>query len=178
MRYARIHAGVVAELIDFPDGVALADAIHPDIAAAMVPAGAEIAAGWSWDGETFAPPVPPPVDQAALLAYAADRRWRCETGGIVVGGVPVATDDRSKVMIMGARIKADADASYELRWKGADGAFLLIGAGQIIAISNAVLAHVDACFAVEADVVAGIEAGTVSTFAQIDAADWPVTPEG
>ncbi len=43
-----------------------------------------------------------PVEQArsALVAYAADKRWRVETGGISVGGIDVATDDRSKLMIM------------------------------------------------------------------------------
>lgn len=106
-----------------------------------------------------------------LTGYAADKRWRVETGGITVGGAPVATDDRSKTMIMGARIKADADQDYTVGWKGADGSFVTLTAPQIIAISNAVLAHVDACFAAEADVVAAILDGTITTTQQVD--DWP-----
>lgn len=121
--------------------------------------------GWS---DTWEPPAPPKVD---LYAYAADKRWRVETGDVSVGGMTVATDDRSKVMIMGARIKADADPDYVVGWKGADGNFVELSAPQIIAVSDAVLAHVDACFAAEASVAAAITAGAITTTQQID--DWP-----
>jgi hypothetical protein len=115
-------------------------------------------------------PEPQPVD---LVAYAAQKRWEVETGGIMVAGVPVATDDRSKIMIIGARVKADADANFTTQWKLPSGDFLTIDAATLIAISDAVLAHVDACFAVEATVLAGIAAGTITTTANIDAAAWP-----
>lgn len=108
----------------------------------------------------------------ALVSYAAQKRWQVETGGIVVGGVSVATDDRSKVMIIGARVKADADPNFTTEWKTPAG-FQTINAATIIAISDAVLAHVDACFAVEAIVLAEIAAGTITTTNEIDAADWP-----
>ncbi len=110
--------------------------------------------------------------KSSLLVYAADKRWRVETGGIVVGGMSVATDDRSKLMITGARVKADKDAAFTTNWKTPAG-FVEIDAATIIAISNAVLDHVDASFAIEGAVLAGIEAGTITTQAQIDAADWP-----
>lgn len=94
-------------------------------------------------------------------------------GGISVGGVPVATDDRSKIMIIGARVKADADANFTTQWKALTGEFITIDAATIIAISDAVLAHVDACFAAEAVVLSAIEAGTITTTTEIDTADWP-----
>lgn len=84
----------------------------------------------------------------------------------------MATDDRSKLMITGARVKADKDAAFTTNWKTPAG-FVEIDAATIIAISNAVLDHVDASFAIEGAVLAGIEAGTITTQAQIDAADWP-----
>lgn len=108
-----------------------------------------------------------------LSAYVADKRWQVETGGIVVGGLPVATDDRSKIMIIGARVKAAADGDFTTEWKTQAG-FVSIDASTIVAISDAVLAHVDACFAAEAVVLAAIEAGTITTTAEIDTADWPV----
>ena len=111
----------------------------------------------------------PPVD---LVAYTADKRWQVETGGIMVGGVPVATDDRSKTMIIGARIKADRDPAFNTKWKTPAG-FLMIDAPTIIAISDAVLAHVDACFAAEAIVLDEIEAGAITAVTQIDEANWP-----
>ena len=109
----------------------------------------------------------------ALISYAAQKRWSVETGGIVVGGVPVATDDRSKVMIIGARVKADADPNFTTEWKTPAGTFATVNAATIIAISDAVLAHVDACFAIDATVLAEIADGTITTIAEIDAADWP-----
>lgn len=109
----------------------------------------------------------PPAD---LVAYAANKRWEVETGGINVGGVPVATDDRSKIMIIGARVKADADANFTTQWKLPSGEFVSIDAATLIAISDAVLAHVDACFAVEGAVLTDIEGGTITTTAQIDEA--------
>jgi hypothetical protein len=45
-----------------------------------------------------------------------------------------------------------------------------LNATQVIALSNAVLAHVQACFATYASIKAAITAGTITTTAQIDAA--------
>jgi len=41
------------------------------------------------------------------------------------------------------------------------------------AVILAARAHVSACFAKEQEVIADIEATTITTFAEIDAADWP-----
>jgi hypothetical protein len=111
-----------------------------------------------------------PVTAADLLAYAKEARWRKEVGGINVGGVPIATDDRSKLMITGARIKADSNAQWSTEWAGADGLTYTVTAPLMIAISDAVSDHVDHCFAVYATVKSAIEAGTITTNAQIDAA--------
>jgi hypothetical protein len=108
-----------------------------------------------------------------LRAYASDKRWRVETGGIAFGGHVIATDDRSKMMLMGARILAAADSGHSERWACADGAVLTLDAAAIIAASDAVAAHVSACFATWAEVAAGIEAGTITTTEQIDTAEWP-----
>lgn len=172
MQYcARVVDGIVAEIIapvpDFP----ISERYHSDIVATLVVCAADVQQGWLYDGSTFVPPPPPSLSAADLLAYAADKRWRVETGGITAGGVPVATDDRSKTMIMGARIKADAEPDYTVGWKGADGSFVQLGSSQIIAISNAILAHVDACFAAEAVVAAAIGVGDITTTQQVD--DWP-----
>ncbi len=107
-----------------------------------------------------------------LESYAADKRWRKETGGLTVSGVPLYTDDRSKQMLMGARIAADADANFTTVWAAADGNLYPLDAATIIAISNAVLAHVNSCFETYATVVNAIKADppTITTRAQIDEA--------
>jgi hypothetical protein len=105
-----------------------------------------------------------------LLAYAADRRWIVETSGTTVAGIPIATDDRSKIMVMGARVAAAASPDWETVWHGADGQTYPLNAAQMTAISDAVEAHVNATFATFASVKADIEDGVITTLAEIDAA--------
>lgn len=93
---------------------------------------------------------------------AADLRWRRETGGITVAGLAVATDDRSKLMLSGARIAAMADPAYATRWKTPAG-WVDLDAATIIALSDAVQAHVAACFALEAQVAEQVEAGLLTS---------------
>jgi Domain of unknown function (DUF4376) len=76
-----------------------------------------------------------------LVAYAKQRRWELETGGITVGGVSVYTDDRSKLMILGARARAQSNPDLVEEWDAADGQVYPLSAAQIIAISDAVAAH-------------------------------------
>lgn len=136
--------------------VALSSADTPTDWAALLDSGVAI--------ETPQPTV------ADLIAHAAAARWRKETGGITVGGIAVATDDRSKQMIIGARIAADADPGFVTPWVAADGSIHTVNAATMIAISNAVLAHVAACFATYAAVKAAIDDETITSFADIDAA--------
>lgn len=109
----------------------------------------------------------PSLQRRNLIAYAADLRWRREVGGIVVDGVPVATDDRSKVMIVGARVAAEANPAWSTTWHGADGQVYPIDAPAMIAISVIVEAHVNCGFATFAQVKADIEAGAVTTRQQV-----------
>lgn len=119
-------------------------------------------------------PPPPPVS-AGLIEYAAAKRWQIETGGISIGGLAVHTDDRSKSMLMGARLHVATDPGFTTRWKTPDGTFAVLDAATIMALSSAVLSHVDACFDREADVLEEILAERVTTREQIDAAFADVT---
>lgn len=117
------------------------------------------------------PELPPdPETIAELIAYAAAARWTKETAGISVGGVPIATDDRSKIMIIGARVAAEANASWATVWIGNDGAAYPVNAAQMIAISDAVQAHVNLVFVTFSDIKADIEAEVITTAAEINAA--------
>lgn len=120
-----------------------------------------------WDGESFV------VSKEQLISHAANSRFLKETGGILVGGITVTTDDRSKQMVLGARVAADANPAFSTPWVGADGSVTVINAATMIDISNAVLAHVAACFSTFAQVKEDIEAGTVSSLEEIDAAFFP-----
>lgn len=107
-----------------------------------------------------------------LRAYAAEKRWRVETGGITVGGASIATDRASQAMITGAHAYALANPEATIAFKSAAG-FVTLTSAQVIAIATAVGVHVQACFLVEAAVGAAITAGTITDFAAIDGADWP-----
>lgn len=114
--------------------------------------------------------VQPVLTKADLLALLADLRWRKETGGITVGGMFVATDDRSKLLLQGARTAADADPDHVEGWKTSNGEWVDLDASTIIALSNAVRSHVSACFALERDIATQIEAETITTREQVEAA--------
>jgi hypothetical protein len=61
-------------------------------------------------------------------------------------------------------------------WAAADGNVYPLDGAQIVAMNNELLTHINNCFAVFADVLAQIEAGTITTHEQIDAAfDAPMT---
>ncbi len=105
-----------------------------------------------------------------LTAYARDRRWRAEVSGITVAGVPVATDDRSKMMIIGARVAATADPAWRTVWHGSDGQGYPVDAAAMVAISDAVQAHVNATFTTLSAVLSAIEAGEITTQEEIEAA--------
>jgi len=87
------------------------------------------------------------------------RRDVAIASGITVSGMPVQTDDLSQNRIVGAALAASLDATATVRWKIADGTFVTLDAPTIIAIAQAVRAHVQACFDHEATLVAALDAG-------------------
>lgn len=103
----------------------------------------------------------------SLDTYTAAKRYERETGGITIAGATIATDDRSKLMITGARIKAESDSSFTTTWKTRDGRISL-DAPTIINISNAVLSHVNECFELEDRILTAIEDGGITSRDQID----------
>lgn len=58
-----------------------------------------------------------------------------------------------------------------------DGSFVTITSETIIAVSNAVLDHVNTCFALESSVLADIAAGTITTTADIEDVFFPPAGE-
>lgn len=114
------------------------------------------------------PSIPIVPSKNDLYAAAAELRWRKEVAGIDFGGVPIPTDDRSMLMLAGARIAAMADPDFVTRWKTPAG-WVELNATQIIAVSDAVQAHIAACFALEADVAAAIEAEQITTIEEVEA---------
>ncbi|MBP2310158.1 DUF4376 domain-containing protein [Azospirillum melinis] len=120
---------------------------------------------------------PIPLDElkAARKAVATDLRWQKETAGILINGMQVATDDRSKTLILGKRAKGRENPDMAFRWKAASGAWVELTGAQIIAIADAVADHVQACFDREGDLHDAIDAAeTAEAVLSVDIhAGWP-----
>jgi hypothetical protein len=116
----------------------------------------------TFDGRYYgASGVPHPLDQlkAQKKAEAAARRWERENAGVVIDGVRFSTDERTRTVLIGARIMAREDSSYTVEWKS-DGQFTSLNAAQIIKAADGVAAHVKSCFVVEKAHAAAIDALT------------------
>ncbi len=95
----------------------------------------------------------------------AASRWQAEVSG--VNGI--RTDRESQSMITGAALKAMQDSEYACKWKTEAG-FVELNAVQILAIADAVRAHVQSCFDREAELLVLVEAAT--TPEELEAIAW------
>ena len=118
-----------------------------------------------------APAMSVPPTKAQLKAYAADRRWRKETGGVALpNGVVLRTDDAAQRKVAELRRRADAgEIALPFGFKTETG-WIDVDLPAIEAIDQAIAAHVAACYAIERQIDGEIDAGAVTTTAQIGAA--------
>lgn len=129
--------------------------------------------GWYWFDTLqaaqrhFGLPSPEP-DGTDLVAYATFKRWQKEVGGVTLNGVPVPTDDRAKLLILGAAQTMAVDDVAPLVISGVN--YGEMSGAQFRAINAAVVAHVQATFPILAGVLEAITAGAITTTAAIDAA--------
>ena len=98
-----------------------------------------------------------PEQQAAAVRYFV------ETSGLVIDGIRIATDDRSKTLIAGKwnramLAKQDGDTAWTCRFKTPAG-WVTLDADQMIGIGLAVENHVQHCFDREGEIVEAVEAG-------------------
>lgn len=103
--------------------------------------------------------------KAEKRAGIAQVRWHAETSGVQ----GIRTDRESQAMITGAALKAMQDETYTCKWKTESG-FVELTAPQILAIADAVRAHVQACFDHEAELLPLVDAA--ETAEDLDAIEW------
>jgi len=125
------------------------------------------------------------ADAAALAAAApqrlkdyasAKRRAVIDAGASITVGasvVPSWTDAASQGAITGLVVAAQINPTLTTGWKGRDGVFYPLDAAGITTLALGMMAFVQSAFATEAQVLAAIDAATITTPAQIDAAAWP-----
>lgn len=122
-------------------------------------------------------PAPPPLTfdelKAQKKAEIAAVRYAREIAGTMVNGITIDTERDSQALITGAALAAVIDSNYSLNWKTAAG-FIHLTAPEIIAVAQAVRAHVQTCFDHEGELVAQVDAA--QTAEDLDAIDmtWTV----
>lgn len=113
--------------------------------------------------EVVALPTPPEptLDElkAKKKAEIASARYESETAGTTVNGITIDTGRDSQALITGAAVAAMLDDDYSLNWKTEAG-FIHLTAPEIIAVAQAVRAHVQSCFDREGELVAQVDAAT------------------
>ena len=116
-------------------------------------------------------PPAPTLDELKTRKKAeiAVARYEAETAGVTVNNVLIDTGRDSQALITGAALAAVIDASYSLNWK-TDAGFIHLTTPEIIAVAQAVRAHVQSCFDKEGELVARINAAT--TKEELDAITW------
>lgn len=152
-----------------PGGVAITREQHDEMLAALNTG--KIAT--VIDGELQISDPPPLVPTIELLKlYGAARRFILETAGITMSGIAVLTDRESQRLIADAASYVSTYGVASINFKAATG-FVTLSAAEVAAIAKAVGAHVQASFSTEMALDLAIDAGTVTTMAEIDAWPWP-----
>jgi hypothetical protein len=108
-QFARLNDGRVVEIIPATleiEGAAvpLAERFHPDFVAALVEAGPEVALGWVWDGEAFAPPPPPARTESQ--ARAQRDALLSASDWTQLGDAPLTTEQRAAWAAYRAALRA------------------------------------------------------------------------
>jgi hypothetical protein len=145
--------------IAIPDEVELWGVIKPNIPETP---------DWLFNGTLFVQPAPGEYSKAQLATYAGDVRWQAEVTGSS-GGIAYRTDRVSRALLNTTLTYLRANTGTSVEWKALDGTFTTLDAAGMEAFNNDVNIHVEQCYAAEKTCKADIEAGTITTLAQIDA---------
>ena len=147
----------------------------------LVPVGdAEYAAWLDLDPGNLPTKVPTMAELEAVLAaqypagslvtYNTDARERRINDGIMVGGVPFATDPITQAELNGAYIFTQSNVGATFQWKLPDGSFVTLDKQAVQDVQGHLTDFKSKCFACEDDTLTEIEGSTITTLAQIDAA--------
>jgi hypothetical protein len=125
----------------------------------------------------FAPDLPRPLTDCKSMRFndLAMIRFTAETGGASFAGGTISSDRDTQRVLTAARTLAKENPAYTVNWKSGPGVFVELDAPTIIAMADAVAAHVQACFDREMELTAELNAATdLAALLAIDLrAGWP-----
>lgn len=108
-----------------------------------------------------------------LKEYVAQKRWQHSQGGLALpDGTVIDTTDASKSKINQTLGVLERGWISSVDWKAKTGK-LTLDLAALTAIAQAVAGFEQACFAAEFAICDAIEAGTITTKAEIDGYSWP-----
>jgi hypothetical protein len=107
---------------------------------------------------------------ANLTYYAASARYTRASGGIEVTGHVYNSDVVSRNTVNSAYNFAQLNPTQTVQWKLADGTFVTLDKAGIETLNASVSEFVQLCFTCESNTVDAINAGTITTRAEVDAA--------
>lgn len=131
-------------------------------------------------------PKPTPEDLEAAWAecqldrlrqYAAGKRRSLVQGAAAINvgsrSIPTWVDPESRGAATGLVVALGLVPSLTAPWKGSDRQFYELASDEIPAFALGMQQFVQSAFGVEGAVLTAIDAGTITTVEQIDAAPWP-----
>ncbi len=167
------------EAATFSDGTAFLQAQVEDRLAQApdeVPTDIMARALANWAGvpvpEAVVPELSAEAKKALLLAEASRKHREVAYNIVTVNGVIVSTTADGRVDLAGAVQIADKVPDRVFDWVCTTGPVQLT-ASQVVALGVAVGLWVQSVYTVYGAIVAGINAGTITTTAEIDQAAWP-----
>jgi len=111
--------------------------------------------------------------QAHLIAYAYEKHEAISGGGVFINGVAVSTTAQGLVNLAGAVQLAQLNSGQIFNWVQNSGTATL-NSGQVIALGESVGAWVQSSFTTLGRVIAAVNAGTITSYAQVDSPPSPI----
>lgn len=126
-------------------------------------------------GYTRSPLTDVEVARMVRKVEIATERWKTEMGGFRLpaenGGMFIHTDARTRTLLVGAAVNANADPEYTVpHWKTKEGSFVVLDAATILLIYGAVNQFIAAQWAQEAALT--VELDAAETEKEINAITW------
>ncbi len=187
--YARVIAGVVAELVTLPANLVIGtDIFHADIAPEFIDvtaASPQPAQNWTYVAGLFSPPAAMTRDQMApILAFYASysQGVKLKAGvtvnvGTLLAPVMVLSDGENSTRADLALLAlfGQINPTGTQTWIDNNGVSTVLTGAQLVTLATAVGTWVSNTYAALAGLLAQISAGAVTTTAQVVTFAWPAS---